>query len=61
MIIKKNYGLINKAIELINNKANCKIKLASFITKGRYKIIFKGYNDNSRTLCNNRLNCCLHA
>ena len=42
-------------------KSNCIHKLGSFITKGRNKIISRGYNDNKRTSYLNLITPCQHA
>lgn len=60
MIVKNNYSLIaaayNEAI-----KSPCNYKLGSVITRGRKRIILKGYNTNQRTSYLKQTTCCQHA
>ena len=42
-------------------KSNCVHRLGAVLTKGRNKIICKGYNDNMRTSYLNQITCCQHA
>lgn len=42
-------------------KSNCIQKLGAVITKGRNKIICRGYNDNMRTSFLNIISPCQHA
>lgn len=52
--------IIDIAIQESNN-STCLQKLGSVITKGRNKIIFRGYNDSRRTSYLNNISNCQHA
>ena len=42
-------------------KSPCTYKLGSVITKGRRKIMCRGFNDNMRTRYLDKTTCCQHA
>lgn len=46
----------------LSKKSNCKQKLVAFITKGRHKIMYKGFNTSLRTqFMMKEIRCCQHA
>ena len=60
MIVRNNYSIIaaayNEAL-----KSPCNYRLGSVITKGRRRIVMKGYNTNQRTSYLKQTTCCQHA
>ena len=46
----------------LSQKSNCKQKLVAFITKGRHKMMYKGFNSSLRTqFMMKEVRCCQHA
>lgn len=57
----KHYKTIAHICRNEANKSNCIHKLGAVITKGKNKIICRGFNDNRRTKFLNSIQCCQHA
>lgn len=57
---KKNNTIRNICRNQAENSP-CTYKLGSAITKGRRKIMCRGYNDNMRTRYLDKITCCQHA
>ena len=61
---KKIIGMPSSLQTIINKealKSNCVHKLGAVITKGRNKVICRGYNDNMRTSFLDMIVQCQHA
>lgn len=60
MIVRNNYSIITAAYNEAL-KSPCNYRLGSVITKGRRRIVMKGYNTNQRTTYLKQITCCQHA